>query len=95
MLTEQIKGMELVKADEDMLVLHPEDAARINVGDGDLVRLISAHGADTLVAQVSAEVLPGAPFASINALNGSAIFAAGLPDLKACAVRLEKVDEAN
>jgi predicted molibdopterin-dependent oxidoreductase YjgC len=95
MLTEQVKGMELVKADEDRLVLHPEDAARINVGDGDLVRLISAHGADTLVAQVSAKVLPGAPFASINALNGSAIFAAGLPDLKACAVRLEKVEEAN
>jgi formate dehydrogenase major subunit len=95
MLTEQVKGMELVKSDEDMLVLHPEDAARINVGDGDLVRLISAHGADTLVAQVSAKVLPGTPFASINALNGSAIFAAGLPDLKACAVRLEKVEEAN
>jgi formate dehydrogenase (NADP+) alpha subunit len=95
MLTEQVKGMEQVKSDEDLLVLHPDDAARINVGDGDLVRLISAHGADTLVAQVSAKVLPGAPFASINALNGSAIFAAGLPDLKACAVRLEKADEAN
>ena len=70
-------------------------AARLNVGDGDLVRLTSAAGADSLVAQVSATVLPGAPFASINALNGSAIFAAGLPDLKACAVRLEKMDEAN
>jgi formate dehydrogenase alpha subunit len=95
MLTEQVKGMDLVKADEDLLVLHPEDAVRLNVGDGDLVRLVSSHGADTLVAQVSGKVLPGAPFASINALNGSAIFAAGLPDLKACAVRLEKVEEAD
>jgi predicted molibdopterin-dependent oxidoreductase YjgC len=60
------------------------------VGDGDLVRLTSAQGADTLVAQVSAKVLPGTAFASINVLNGSAIFPAGLPDVKACAVRLEK-----
>jgi formate dehydrogenase alpha subunit len=92
MLTECVKGMEQVKADEDMLVLHPDDAQRLALGDGDLVRLTSAHGADTLVAQVSARVPPGITFASINALNGSAIFPAGLPDLKACAVRLEKAD---
>ena len=78
--------------EQRMLVLHPDDAQRLSVGDGDLVRLTSAHGADTLVAQVSASVPPGITFASINALNGSAIFPAGLPDLKACAVRLEKAD---
>ncbi len=93
MLTERVKGLAQVKPDEDQLVLHPDDAERLDVGDGDLVRLTTPYGVDTLVAQVSVGVPLGTTFASINPLNGSAIFPAGVPETKACAVRLEKADE--
>lgn len=94
-LTLQVKGMEQFKPDEDTVVLHPADAERLAVGVSDLVTLVSAHGSDTAVVDVSPAVSPGLAFMSINPLTGSAIFPAGLPETKACPVTLHRLESTD
>ena len=89
-LTERVKGMNQVKSDESRVTLHPDDAARMAVTPGNLVRLTTPHGSDTFIARLSAEVPPGTAFASVNSASGSAIFPAMLPEVKTYAVRIEK-----
>jgi len=44
---------------EDLLAIHPADAAKKEIVDGDLVRIFSARGEVRIHAKVSAEVKPG------------------------------------
>jgi predicted molibdopterin-dependent oxidoreductase YjgC len=90
-LTDRVRGMAQVKSDEDSVTLHPADAARLEIGEGGLVRLDSMHGSDTFIAHLSAEVPPGVAFASVNPVHGSALFPGMLPEVKAYPVQVEKV----
>lgn len=49
-------------APEDYILLHPSDARRVGVGNGDRVRVISRRGSLETRARVSGEVREGEPF---------------------------------
>ena len=46
-------------ADKDLLAIHPRDAKKKNIEEGDKVRLYSARGEVLLTARISEEVKPG------------------------------------
>src|SRR5262249_48817912 len=84
--------------------LHPEDAGRLDVAEGDLVQLSSRRGTIQLPARLSDGVSPGMVFVPFHwgdlfapdtAPNYWTISAIGRvakqPELKFCAVALEKV----
>ncbi|MFF0612176.1 molybdopterin-dependent oxidoreductase [Nocardia tengchongensis] len=86
------------------LEIHPDDAARLQVRDGDQLEIASRRGRAVLPAQLSDRVLPGCCFApfhwndeqgeylTINAVTNDAVDPISLqPEFKACAVRLRKV----
>lgn len=79
--------------------VHPVDAARLGLADGDALRVESHHGAIEAVADVTPAVREGQLFlpfayweAAANKLTGSAIDAFGkIPGFKVTAVRATKV----
>jgi predicted molibdopterin-dependent oxidoreductase YjgC len=89
-LTARVHGMSQYKSDEQAVRLSPADAAELNLQDGDLARVTSEHGSDTLRVLIT----PGLPgktaFTSINAAHGSALFPGKLPEVKAYAVTIER-----
>jgi formate dehydrogenase alpha subunit len=87
-LTEQVKGMNLVKQ-EERLHLSPVDAARLGIANDALVTVVSAYGSTECIAQVNQGMPEGTAFASINHVNGSPLFPALSPGAKACAIRVE------
>jgi formate dehydrogenase alpha subunit len=89
-LTRRVKGMELIK-DEKTVGLNPQDAAKLGIGEGDHVVVVSKHGEVRTTARLMAEGLPaGLAFMSVNIPQGCALFPGMVPDAKACAVRIEK-----
>ncbi|MCL2535478.1 MAG: bifunctional nitrate reductase/sulfite reductase flavoprotein subunit alpha, partial [Nocardiaceae bacterium] len=85
--------------------IHPEDAARLEIADGDRVEVGSRRGRAVLPAVITDRVRPGTCFApfhwndvfgeylAINAVTNDAIDPDSLqPEFKACAVDLTKVD---
>ena len=85
--------------DTDVLEVHASDAARLDLRDGDLVRLISARGEAQLPVVVSDRVQPGELFTSFHfpdtdlnvLLSSSADESSKCPEYKVSTVRLEKV----
>ena len=84
--------------------IHPEDAARLQVADGDAVEIASRRGRAVLPAAISDRVRPGNCFApfhwndvfgeylAINAVTNDAVDPiSNQPEFKACAVTLAKV----
>jgi NADPH-dependent sulfite reductase flavoprotein alpha-component len=104
-LTKTGKVAKLGKLDPGpFLQMHPDDAARLEVADGDLVEVASRRGRAILPARVSADVAPGSVFApfhwndrfgeylSINAVTSDAVDPDSLqPELKICAVSVKRV----
>jgi formate dehydrogenase major subunit len=92
--------MELV--DADVLEMHPEDAARLAVRDGEWVRLVSARAEAVLPVVRSERVRPGELFTSfhfpateVNALlSSSADESSKCPEYKVSAVRVEQLAES-
>ncbi len=88
-------------APSDWLELHPADAARLWVGDGDLVSVRSAHGRIELPARVTERIEPGHVFTAFhfpeirtNALIGSsADVNTSCPEYKVVAVDVRPVAE--
>jgi sulfite reductase (NADPH) flavoprotein alpha-component len=87
--------------------IHPEDAARLEIHDGDPVEIASRRGRAVLPALVADRVRPGTCFApfhwndvfgeylSINAVTNDAVDPISRqPEFKACAVTLTKVTVA-
>lgn len=80
----------------ETLDLHPTDAARLNLADGDLVRITSRRSSITLRARISSEVCPGEVFTSFhfpdapaNALTSAHTDTiTGCPEYKVTAVAL-------
>jgi formate dehydrogenase major subunit len=51
---------------EDLLAIHPVDAAKKGIQEGDLVRLFSARGEVTIRARISTEVKPGVLYTTFH-----------------------------
>jgi predicted molibdopterin-dependent oxidoreductase YjgC len=85
--------------DTDALEMHPDDAARLGVSDGDLVKLVSLRGEAVLPVVVSERVLPGELFTSFHfpatdvnvLLSSSADESSKCPEYKVSTVRVEKL----
>lgn len=56
----------LTKSDHPTLLIHPDDAGRLNIDDGQMVAVASAHGSIEVEAQISDEVIQG----SVNYPHG-------------------------
>ena len=88
---------------EDLLAIHPEDAKKKGIEDGDKVRLFSARGEVPLKARVTDEVKPGIlyttfhfPDALVNNVTGQGHDAETLcPEYKVVAVDVEKVSPSS
>ncbi|HWY85282.1 MAG TPA: nitrate reductase [Gemmataceae bacterium] len=107
-LTRTAKAEKLMKREPQPFVeINPEDAARLQVGEGDLLQISSRRGTVQLPARLRDGVLPGMVFLPFhwgddysagNAANYLTISAIGRvakqPELKFCAVSLEKIPQA-
>jgi predicted molibdopterin-dependent oxidoreductase YjgC len=89
-LTDRVRGMEQYKSDEESVYLPIEDAARLEIAEGDLLRVTSAHGSATFLARLSADLPARALWASINLAHGSKLFPGMLPAQKSYSVKIEK-----
>ena len=86
---------------EAFVGIHPDDAKRLGVHEGDRVRVTSPRGAITLAARVTPRECPGAVFipfhfreAAANLLTLDEIDPDGrIPGFKFCAVRIQPADE--
>ena len=84
---------------EDLLAIHPEDAAKKGIEDGDLVRIFSARGEVRIKARISTEVRPGIlyttfhfPEALVNMVTSSECDEDTMcPEYKVVAVDVERV----
>ncbi len=107
-LTRTAKCEKLRLRDPDpYLEIHPNDAAKVGVEEGDLVQVSSRRGTIRIAARLSESIPPGTVFlpfhwgdlyAPDNAVNYLTISATDpisrQPELKFCAVALEKVPSA-
>lgn len=97
-MTRRVPGLEQL-APEERVELHPDDAARLGVNDGDWLRISSRRGEVQARAWVTDRVGQGVIFMTFhyaevltNALtNPAADPIAKIPELKVCAVKVEKV----
>ena len=84
---------------EDLLAIHPEDAQKKGISEGDLVRIFSARGEVSLKARLTTEVKPGIlyttfhfPEVLVNVLTSSECDEDTMcPEYKVVAVDVEKV----
>lgn len=84
---------------QEYLEINPADAARLGIADGERVRVVSRRGRVEVTARVTEVVPPGMVFTSfhfpevaINKLTNPAKDpVAKIPELKVCAVRVEKI----
>jgi ferredoxin-nitrate reductase len=106
-MTRTAKAADLLAAEpEPFLEIHPDDAQRAGVRDGERVEVRSRRGRARLVARITENVTPGSVFApfhwgaihlepgagAVNAVTARALDPVSRqPELKACAVRLEPV----
>ena len=78
--------------------IHPEDAARLGIADGDAIRVTTRRGSIGTTARIGDRTQPGSLFipfhfreASANCLTNDALDPVGkIPEFKFCAVRVEK-----
>lgn len=90
--------MQLV--DTDVLEMHPDDAQRLGILDGETVRLVSARSEARLPVVISERVQPGElfttfhfPASAVNELTSPhADDSSKCPEYKVSAVRVEKLD---
>jgi formate dehydrogenase major subunit len=90
--------LELV--DTDVLEMHPSDMERLQLGDGEIVRVVSARGEALLPVVGSERVLPGHLFTSFHfpastvndLLSSSADDSSKCPEYKVSAVRVEHTE---
>ncbi|MBT2662578.1 molybdopterin-dependent oxidoreductase [Bacillus sp. ISL-45] len=88
-----------IRQTEETLDIHPEDALRLHINDGDLVRVSSRRGTLDVKAKITAQVVPGLVFMSFHwsevptnvlTLNEYDPIS-GTAEFKACAVKIETI----
>ncbi|MFN0071148.1 MAG: formate dehydrogenase subunit alpha [Chloroflexota bacterium] len=98
-LTRRVAGL-LTRYPEVELSVHPDDARVAGVTDGDRARIVTRRGVTEAVVLISGGQRSGEVFLPFVSLNGTTAnllthdaYAprVGIPEYKACAVRIEKV----
>jgi anaerobic selenocysteine-containing dehydrogenase len=98
-LTRKVSGLNVLKG-EELVEMNPEDARRLGIADGDRVRVTSRRGEVEARAKVTEASPPGVISMSFhftetrtNLLTNPGLDpVAKIPELKVCAVRVEKVE---
>jgi formate dehydrogenase alpha subunit len=98
-MTGRVGGLEFL-APEERVEIHPADAARLGIADGDWMRVISRRGEVTARAWVTDRPREGLVFMTFhfaealgNVLTNSVVDpVAKIPEYKVCAVRVEKAE---
>jgi formate dehydrogenase alpha subunit len=97
-LTRRAQGLAAIYP-EGFIEMHPEDAARLDIADGEMIEVTSRRGHVNVKAEVTQKVQPGVVFmtfhfaeSAANLLTNSAYDPiAKIPEFKACAVRVSKL----
>ena len=97
-MTRRVSGLDQLQP-EERLRIHPRDAAKMSLADGDWTRVASRRGRIRVRAQVTEQVRPGVVFLTFhfaealgNVLTNPALDPiAKIPELKVCAVKVEPV----
>jgi formate dehydrogenase alpha subunit len=92
-------GTLIDQVNEVEMEIHPEDAEKLSIIDGEKVRVSSRRGAIELKAKITPRIKPGTVFipfhyaeAAANKLTNNALDSvAKIPEFKACAVKIEKI----
>lgn len=85
---------------EALVEIHPKDALKAAIGDGELMKVASRRGEILAKAQVTDRVEPGLIFTTFHFAESAANFLtnpaldpqAKIPEFKVCAVRVERVN---
>jgi len=85
---------------EDILEIHPEDAAERDIKDGDLIKIASRKGDTTMHAMISERMQPGVVYTTFhNPISGANVvttefsdWATNCPEYKVTAVQVEHTD---
>jgi formate dehydrogenase alpha subunit len=96
-MSRKVKGLNVFRS-EELVEINPEDAAALSIDDGEMVRVVSRRGEVAAKARVSGASPEGVITMSFhfaesptNQLTNPALDpVAKIPELKVCAVRLEK-----
>ncbi len=84
----------------DEIDLHPADARRLGIADGDLVRVVSPRGSVELGVRIQPDLVPGLTFttfhfpelADLNVLTNDAYDErSGTSEFKAASIRIEPI----
>lgn len=97
-LTRRAQGLAAIYP-EGLIEMHPEDAARLNLANGEIVEVTSRRGQVNVKADVTEKIQPGVVFmtfhfaeSAANLLTNSAYDPiAKIPEFKACAVKVTKL----
>ena len=101
-MTRKVKGLNEMRGSE-FVEIHPQDAAEREMVDGEVARIVSRRGQVAARIKVTENSPRGAVFLTFhfsevptNSLTNPALDSeAKIPELKSCAVRLEKGDEGD
>ncbi len=96
-MTRRVKGLEEI-CPEGLVEIHPLDAEKLSLKDGDLARVASRRGEVAAKVKVSDVSPPGVVFMSFHFKEAAANLltidaldpVAKIPELKVCAVKVEK-----
>jgi len=96
-MTRKVKGLNVLRG-EELVEINPEDASALGISDGEMVRVISRRGEVVARARVNEVSPPGVVSMSFhfaesptNQLTNPALDpVAKIPELKVCAVRVER-----
>ncbi len=99
-MTRKVKGLNIFKG-EEMVEINPEDAKSLAINGGDRIRIISRRGQVTARAKVTEASPVGVIFMTfhfvespVNILTNPAVDPVSkIPELKVCAVRVEKLGQ--
>ena len=100
-MTRKVDGLSALHP-EELMRIHPDDASRLGIAEGDVVQVSSRRGKITVRVNVSDICPPGVVSATfhfaespINVVTHCAIDpVAKIPETKVCAVRVEKLEAA-
>jgi len=100
-MSRRVKGLDDLDGQE-LLKIHPEDAANLGISDGEMLRVSSRRGEIEVRARVTDTCPPGVVSltfhfaeAPTNVLTNAALDpVAKIPETKVCAVRIEKLADA-
>ena len=99
-MSRKVKGLNIFKG-EERAEINPEDATKLGIVDNDMIKVVSRRGEVTTKARVTKASLAGVVSMTFhfaesptNVLTNPAVdLIAKIPELKVCAIRIEKIDQ--